>query len=90
MELRITTTKAMTISIVFLAIFAIHLMAQFISWSAYGHAQYANYLWSVLAFPLLYLLSYFVDQYFWAVILLNSLVWAITITFVIARIARMY
>jgi hypothetical protein len=72
---------------VFVAILVVHWTGQFIAWSCAERSGSMRVLWNILATPLVHLSSSMANQYFWAVATANSILWAVIMTFVIARFA---
>jgi hypothetical protein len=75
----------------FLIIFVLHWVTQFVAWAradAVRSTHAAHLLWQVLATPLVEVAGSAMDQYFWLVVSLNSLVWATALTWLLTVLAR--
>ena len=72
-------------TLIFVGILVLHWIAQFLAWSYADRSAQTRVLWNVLATPLVHAAGSFTNQYFWIVASLNSVLWAVVWTYVIAR-----
>jgi hypothetical protein len=81
--------KATTRVVIFFGIFAAHWVAQFVAWSYAERSgrMEVQVLWKILAAPLVDAAGSLADQNFWTVASLNSALWAVVMTYLIARFA---
>jgi hypothetical protein len=79
--------KATTRIIIFFGIFAAHWVTQFVAWSYAERSgrMEVQVLWKILGAPLIDVAGSFADRNFWAVASLNSVLWAVVLTYLIAR-----
>lgn len=73
-------------AIAFTLLFGVHSVAQFLAWAnadASGHGQSSG-AWRVLAFPTFPVLGRFADVWFWQLMVVNSVLWALLGTAVLA------
>ncbi len=83
--------KRFTEIVFFLVIFVLHWVSQFLAWAmadAIGSTHDAHLLWQVLATPLVEVAGSAMDEYFWLVASLNSLVWATALTWFLTLFRR--
>ncbi len=76
-------------AILFIVVFAVHSIVQFIFWAWAARDLTALSVYGLLALPLFPLVGSLADQYFWIIASLNSLLWAVTITYIATRLFRM-
>jgi hypothetical protein len=72
-------------SLLFVSVWTIHWLLQFIAWSYAIRSGFAQILWSVLGWPLLYLARQLANEHFWLLASLNSTIWAIAVTLFVIR-----
>jgi hypothetical protein len=83
--------KKVTKVILFLAVFVLHWGTQFLAWAsedAIRSTNVAHLLWRVLATPLLEIAGSAMNEYFWLIMPLNSLVWATALTWFLTLFAH--
>jgi hypothetical protein len=68
-------------------LFAVHWVAQFLSWSYAERSTIGRSCGTILATPLIYLSGSLADQYFWVITVLNSALWAGVLAFAVFRLA---
>jgi lipid-A-disaccharide synthase-like uncharacterized protein len=69
-------------------LFAVHWIAQFLSWSYAERSAVGRSCWAILATPLVHLSGSLSSQYFWIITALNSALWAAVLTFRLFRLSR--
>ena len=72
-------------SLLFVSVWAVHWLLQFIAWSYAIRSESARVLWAVLSWPLLHLARHLANEHFWLLASLNSTIWAIAITWLVMR-----
>lgn len=62
--------------VLFLLVFAIHAILQFLSWSMATNGAGYKTAWLVLSSPVFWIGAALADRFFWLLMLLNSSIWA--------------
>lgn len=77
-------------ALVFLTIFIVHSVGQFIAWS-YADSPLRSggsmMLWKILATPLFHVTGSLANYHFWVIGIANRVIWAEFLTYVIVRFA---
>jgi hypothetical protein len=71
--------------LLFAAILVGHWLMQFLTWSYAMRSAPARLLWNMLSTPLLHLNGSIANQHFWALLTLNSVLWAATLTYILSK-----
>jgi hypothetical protein len=78
-------TKMLIRLLIFSGFFAVHWIAQFLSWSYAERSATGRLCWRVLAAPLIQLSGSMSNQHFWIITVINSAVWAAVLTFLVFK-----
>ena len=81
------TRSHMVKTLIFFAILILHWVGQFVAWSYAERNGSMRVLWSILATPFVHVSSSIANQYFWVIVTANSVLWAATLTYLVARFA---
>lgn len=73
-------------ALVFVGILSCHWIAQFIAWASADRINPWRFPWNVLSAPLFYVSKSLANEHFWAVAGLNSVVWAIALSYGVNRL----
>ena len=68
-------------------LFSVHWVAQFLSWSYAARSTVGRLCWAILATPLIPLSGSLSNEYFWAITVLNSALWAAVLTILVFKLA---
>jgi hypothetical protein len=69
----------------FIGFFVAHGTAQFLTWTYAARSVPMRALWSVLSAPLVYAAGDLTYKYLLTVVLINSVFWAVGLTYIVAR-----
>ena len=67
--------------------FTVHWVAQFLSWSYAERSTVGGLCWAILATPLIHLGGSLSNEYFWAITVLNSALWAAVLTILVFKLS---
>jgi hypothetical protein len=79
--------KALSRTLLFVGMLAVHWIAQFLAWSYAQRNGSMRMLWNILATPLVHIAGSLTNDYFWVIASLNSALWAGIATYLLVRYA---
>jgi hypothetical protein len=87
-EFALMSRLRMVKTFIFFAALIVHWVGQFVAWSSAERSSSMRVLWNILATPLVHVSSSITNQYFWAIVTANSVLWAAILTYIVARFAQ--